>query len=485
MAVKMLGELRTDNNAELMDGIRTLQSSDYRRRIPEATKVGIQETLDNLHRYRPQFNEFIEALVNRIGSVYARNMIWQNPLAILKRGLMSYGDTIEEIQVGLLRSHTYDPDRDYMEKAIFGRETPEVQSRFHKVNRQEFYKITVNEAMLRRAFLEPGGLSAFVAQLMSAPTTSDNWDEFLLTVSLINEFNDVGGYYRMKIPGISWDTASGEAGANARITARKVRALAETLTFPSTAYNSASMPTFANRDELILFTTPEFSANLDVEALAGAFNIDKAELPGRMITIPKHLVTIPGFEAILTTKDFFVIADTLLENTTADNPVGLYKNFFLHHHEIMSISPFVPAVLLNTLVDDETITVSNKVTALATPNAVKPDGSTTTTVVRGGVYQLFSTPTVTNATIEDRTGIMYAVTGALSLHTSISQTGVLTVGSDETATSLTVYAYSEDDASVKSANRNLSIAAVPGPRPEWPREGSVVSEPEPEPDPAP
>ncbi|WP_206920558.1 hypothetical protein, partial [Alicyclobacillus suci] len=87
-----------------------------------ATQANLRDTLNSLTQYRPMWNQFVDALVNRIGSVVARNISWTNPLQEFKRGMLNYGDTIEEIQVGLLKAHIYDPDRDYMEKAIFGTE---------------------------------------------------------------------------------------------------------------------------------------------------------------------------------------------------------------------------------------------------------------------------------------------------------------------------------------------------------------------------
>ena len=173
MAV-ILGELRDTDNAIVMDSIRSQLSNDYQRRIPEATKAGISEAVATLHKFSVHHNEFVEALVNRIGSTYARNMTWSNPLAEFKRGMLEYGDTIQEIQVGLLQSYAWDPDREYMERVLFERELPEVQSSYHTVNRQEFYKVTINNNMLRRAFLEQGGLADFASRIMEAPITSDN-----------------------------------------------------------------------------------------------------------------------------------------------------------------------------------------------------------------------------------------------------------------------------------------------------------------------
>src|SRR5947208_503997 len=108
MAVKDIRPLKPTPNWELLNRIKNDASPDYQARIPNATKAGIQDTIQALTKFRPHYNEFLDALVNRIGLVVARNNSWTNPLAPFKRGLLTFGDTIEEIQSGLISARTYD-----------------------------------------------------------------------------------------------------------------------------------------------------------------------------------------------------------------------------------------------------------------------------------------------------------------------------------------------------------------------------------------
>ncbi|WP_218937956.1 hypothetical protein, partial [Bacillus cereus] len=111
------------------------------------------------------------------------------------------------------------------------------------------------------------------------------------------------------------------------------------------------------REDLILIVTPEVKANIDVEALAAAFNLSPVDMYARVIPVPTEQMGIDNAQAILTTKDFFVIADNLLENTSQPNPVSLGTNYFLHHWEVISASLFVPAVMFWTGADDQSIRV--------------------------------------------------------------------------------------------------------------------------------
>lgn len=450
-----LARLATDKpNSAILDAVRGVASTDYQRRIPAADTAGIAATVESLTdpSNRQWMNEFIDVLVNRIGMTLARTISWTNPLSPFKRGMLSYGNTIEEIQTGLLEAHSYDPDRDYMEKTLFGRERPEVQANFHTVNRQDFYKVTINEALLKRAFLDPTGLAGFVNQLMEAPTTSDQWDEFLLTASLFKEYESNGGFFHVNVPDVASLSSTAE---DAKMALRKMRAMAGNLKFLSTKYNAAKMPVFANPDDLVLFVTPEYNAAIDVEALAAAFNIERAQVYGRVIELPQDAFGIAGCQAVLTTKEFFVIADTLFESTSQWNPASLHNNYFLHHHEIISCSRFAPAVMFTTGADDEVITINSTVTGVSAITIEEIDGSVPTDVAHGGMIAL-----VASATTDPDGGVdavVWSVSGQSSARTFITQNGVLHVAPDETASSVTVTATS---AAVDSENPRLDPATA-------------------------
>lgn len=459
-------------NVALLNAIRNSNGSDYQNRVTPATQAGIRDTAQEILGHRPTYNAFVDALINRIGSVIIRNKSWTNPLAEFKRGMLEYGDTIEEIATGLVKSKEYSPDREYLERDIFGTERPHVEANFHRVNRQEYYKITVNEMELRKAFLSSTGLYEFVNNILDMPVTSDNWDEFLMMCQLFSQYEQNGGYHRLNVP----DARSIEAGGDeAKEVIRKIRATAENLTFIDTKYNAARMPVAAKRDDLVLFGTPEFFATMDVEALAGAFNIEKMSVSGRQITIPHQHFGIDGAQAILTTRDFFVVADQALENTSAENPVGLTRNYFLHHWSVISQSRFAPAVLFHTGADDSapiTITEPTGVGPISVTTRQGENVPASTDVARGSVLIASAEVTPENAST---TAVRWSISGAEDPRTRITQNGTVHVGGRETSGTLVVTASTTfinpvdpADTTVHSATRNISVDLDSQAFPAWP-----------------
>ena len=171
-----------------------------------------------------------------------------------------------------------------------------------------------------------------------------------------------------------------------------------------------------------------------------------------------------------------MVFDTLIENRSQPNPAGLYDNYFLHHHGIYSASRFVPAILLTS--DGGTVVVRKEVSvvSLADPVVTSRDGSTVTTVNRGDIYSL-STVVTTDPAGEDA-AVAYSVSGNTSSKTYITNQGVLYVGANEGASTITVTAHSvavdptNPRLDPKTSDVELTVAGDVSD--EWPIQGELV-----------
>ena len=73
MPIRDTSVLRTTDTTDLLNAIRHDATLDYQNRIPIATSGAIQETVRTLQSYRPAWNEFVDALINRIGLTVVRS----------------------------------------------------------------------------------------------------------------------------------------------------------------------------------------------------------------------------------------------------------------------------------------------------------------------------------------------------------------------------------------------------------------------------
>lgn len=320
-------------------------TSDFQQRIPDPTIAGVKATMDAL--FQPMnamyFNQFMDVLINRIGFTYVRQQEYKNPLSVFKGTKLSYGSTIQEIAPRWIKAHSYDDEAETLLKL----HRPEAQAWYHSQNRRDQYSISVNVDELRTAFTDETGLNKLVASIMTTPQNSDQYDEYRIMLQLIAEYENRWGFYKHHLSSMPTDETSGKELLTA------LQTYGGKLQFPSALYSGTEIPVFAKPDELVLITTPEAQAGLNVNTLASLFNVELANVKYRVVLVDEF--PIKGAVALLTTEDFFVCSDTLFNTTSFWNPQTLTTNYYLNHWGIYSISPFVPAILFTTE-DESTVT---------------------------------------------------------------------------------------------------------------------------------
>lgn len=467
-------------NQDWLNAVRNDAGLDYQSRIPEATQANIQEVVQTLWQYKPYMNKFVDTLINRIGLVIFTEWSWSNPLAPLKRGMLQMGETIEEIMVGLVEADEYDADRDELEKELFGAKKPEVSTSYHTVNRRNRYKLTIREPELVNAFITPNGLSTFVAQLLGAAQKSDQIDEFVAMANLFKEMDKAaigpdgtGGIFNVNIADIS-DIDSTEA--DSKYALRRMRAIGGTLQFPSRAYNLAGMPQAIKPEDLILFTTPEADAAMDVEALAGAFNLEKTTVGYQKFVLPQEYYGIPGFQMAVTSKEFFVVADQRIETTSMHNPASLLTNYWLHHWQVISASLYAPIVMFNSLRESTVLNATEYVVTDITPFVITDEEgiAAPTNLRRGEVYNV-AVNAVTTPAGGPGIAVRLSVEGKTSHLTRISNTGALHIAPDERANTLTIRAIAVDSDDIPQYTETTTRTVVGTLVTVWPH-GEIVED---------
>src|SRR5690625_3872726 len=105
----------TSLNASTIDILNTIRanaSAEYADSIPVVTTAMDIPNVGQAIMGVPSFqNEFLEALINRIALVVVRSVTFNNPYKNLKKGYLSYGETVEEIFVNIVQAYDYNPEK--------------------------------------------------------------------------------------------------------------------------------------------------------------------------------------------------------------------------------------------------------------------------------------------------------------------------------------------------------------------------------------
>ena len=356
------------DNATILDKVRIKGTDDYQQRIPSATQTGVANTLRYLFdpMNRQYLNDCVWSMVNRIGlTVMAQNAPFENPLAIFKKENLYWGSTVQEIAVKWIKAHGYKDDAEELLKM----HRPEAAVWFYEMNRRDQYPISWTTDELRQAFVDDFGLNRFIAQIMETPRNSDNYDEMNIMLALIRHYEQNLGFYKVHLDNIPSDETT------AKTLLKALRSTAGRMQFPSTQYNAlnvADIPAYANPQQMVLLIEPEYLASIDVDALSAVFQLDKAEVPYRIVQVPS--LGIEGAVALLVSTDWYQVRDTMYGTTQFYNPQVLGETLYLNHWGIYGVSPFTPCALFTTDAGTSINVVTQKVTGftLTGPDNAKP-----------------------------------------------------------------------------------------------------------------
>jgi len=362
MATRPQVKVLSGNSVDILNAIRNSATQNYKDYVPVATKdaQSIKEIGAIIMDYPALQNEFLSALVNRIGRVMLTSKMYSNPIEMFKKGMLEFGETVEEIFVNIAKPFQFDPA--VAESEVFKREIPDVRSAFHVMNYQKFYKATISDRELKQAFLSWDGVSNLIAKIVDAMYTGANYDEFLTMKYLLARHILDGHMTVQEIPAVST--------TNMKTITADIKGTSNKMTFMNSDYNIAGVQNFALKDNQYLIMNAQFDATMDVEVLASAFNMDKAEFMGHRVMIdgfgnldiarlnvlfaddPNYteissdeLNALNAIPAVIIDGDWFMVFDNLQEFTEQFNGQGLYWNYWYHVWKTFSVSPFANTAL--------------------------------------------------------------------------------------------------------------------------------------------
>lgn len=407
-------------NVNILNAMRS--EYELESRIPEVTLNNLQQIFTSMMSYSQGRNTIIPSLLERIGLQTVDTSAWRNPLAMYKKDPMRYGMTHEETFINMCKGKLYDPRESY--EYAFQQYQSYIMSVFHKVNLNMQYPVTITYDNLRSAFLTEYGIRDMMSAKMESAVTGANWDEYNAMKSMIDT-----GYDAQILPAVTVPAVTDEASAKKLLT--EIKAAVNEFRFPNPANNTAGATSASTPYNLIWLTTPRVDAQISVEALAYAFNMDKAQVDVRTVIVDKF--DNEAIQGVLMDVRFFNVRDQFREMSDQRLANILSWNYFYTMVEMVSASPFYPMRVFTT---DTVATSSLSITA---SNA---------TYTAGEVVTIPATVTGGTGTYHQEL-LSYSVEGQTSKDTYILPgTNQLFTGADESGASLKVTITYRPDESV-------------------------------------
>ena len=231
----------------------------------------------------PVMNEFMNRLVNRIVYTSFENKYFNNPLQILEGDRIPLGYAGQEIYINPAKGRQYDVN-DFA--GLLVKYEADVKVQYTSVNMDLQYPVTVGRHKLKQAFVSWDALDNFVMELSNSLYNGAYIDEFRFTKGLVSA--------AFKSNQVQYETVTAiTSEATAKAFTTKVRELFLNMQLPSTEYNAwakvggygREILTYSRPEDIVFLIRNDVRSYLDVNVLAEAFNMDKADLLGRIINI--------------------------------------------------------------------------------------------------------------------------------------------------------------------------------------------------------
>lgn len=441
MATKPVSNKLNASTIDIINVIRQNASYEYQSLVPKVeTQEDIVKVGQALSGYPALANQFLNSLMNRIALVRIKSANFYNMYADLKKGYLEYGETVEETFVNISKAREFNVEA--AEARELKRTLPDVRTAFHVMNWRVQYPITIQDQDLKQAFLSLNGVQDLIARIVDSVYTAQEYDEYLLFKYLIIKSITKGAMKPIAVDTTDINNA-----------AKKFRGTSNLLTFMSKEYNADGVTTVTPKEDQYIFMSAEFNAEYDVDVLASAFNMDKADFAGRLKLIdswdtfdnerfseivagstmieevtPDELAIMSDVIAVLVDGEFFQVYDNNIMFTEKYVASGMYWNYFLNVWKTVSYSPFSNAVVFVDETADvslpETVTVEitgKDITEEATILTIEPDLESASLV--GGMYSFEQTEALTTAGIAvHRYGVVVIPASQVATEITLSMT---------------------------------------------------------------
>ena len=383
-------------------------------------------------------NKFIQSLVNRIA--YTRFMMdyFENPLRELAGDDLPLGAIGQEIYVNPARGRVYDIN-DFA--GLLVKYESDIKAEYTEINFDVQYPVTIIRKELEKAFVSWGDFESFLMGISTSLYNGAYIDDYKYTKKLITNAY-VNNAVQMET--ISFAGATPTKDELESLTARLRQAYLDFMV-PSTKYNAwkkvggygRSIVSWSKPENIVVFVSNKMASILDVQVLANAFNIDKAELVGRVYYVEDFDILDDSGEVIvdgsnivalicdrrwfkIREKDMFMDEFYNANNRSWQSYLNVIKsfNYSLFANALMLVKA-LPTLNISSMQFNETspeVTAGEKITLSITTT---PFTATQTVTFSSGTTSKASVTKIDDRTVEvtgvaDGTSVITASAGSVT-----------------------------------------------------------------------
>ena len=227
-------------------------------------------------------NDFI-SLLKKIVYTAVYNKTFNNPLVQLEGERMPLGQFIEDVYVNPAKARGFNVN-DFA--GLLQKYEAEVATQYLTINSDLQYCVTVTREKVRNAFTSWDQLEGLISGMVNSLYNGAYIQRYNATKGLVTAAFTGNNVQYQKIT-----NPTDEQTAKSFI--RQLRAAFSKMQIPSTKFNAwnkvkggrLALKTWSDPEDIVVLISADIEALVDVEVLAAAFNMSKADFMGRVIVV--------------------------------------------------------------------------------------------------------------------------------------------------------------------------------------------------------
>ena len=237
-------------------------------------------------------NKFISSLVNRISYTAFEVKYFNNPLKDLQRNELPLGAIGQNIYINPARGRVYNID-DFA--GLLAKYEFDIKSEYTPINFDVQYPVTIVRKELEKAFTSWGDLERFLSGITTSLYNGAYIDDYKFTKKLITN-----AYTQNAVQMETYTFAGSTPTADElKGLVKKLRTDYKNFQIPSVNYNAwakvggygRAIVSWSDPEDIIVFVNNQLGADIDVDVLASAFNMNKTDLVGRIYYVEDFNLT--------------------------------------------------------------------------------------------------------------------------------------------------------------------------------------------------
>ena len=288
------------------------------------------------------------AMIGKIAYSVIHENSAEDHLAVFDKMPINKGDTIEQAVVKMAESLAYDEDG---ADALKREDSVKLAVKYFKNWTRKKFKKTIDVPEIRKVLTSEVDVADVSSKIVSSMTEGDKQEKYENVRDLLTwgrQTSD-GGTGAVLVNAETVSLSSGAIDYKGVLVALKNAVSG--MKFVNTSFNSISLKRRTRPEDIYILMPYQLKNKLDVEELAGVFNLDKAELKERIIETDTG---IEGGSYYIYIVDKHAILDftRLYEMIDEKNADGLFWNYYLHTERLYALSPLFDACYVRVVAQE-------------------------------------------------------------------------------------------------------------------------------------